>query len=159
MSNNNHREILFRGFHPCEDGGTTIYVEGEAVKGRWVEGSYVFYNHCPHHSIYFNVDVGGDGYIEPKYALECVEVIPSTVGQYTGLTDNNNVKIFEQDIVAIISESDDEQFTVSYNKDNATFELEANTFVVSFDNYLRYEFEIIGNIHDNPELLEVNNDR
>lgn len=34
----NH-EILFRGFHPC-DGPDTIVVDGEKVKGRWVEGYY-----------------------------------------------------------------------------------------------------------------------
>ena len=32
------REILFRGFHPC-DGPDTIVVEGEKVKGRWVVGT------------------------------------------------------------------------------------------------------------------------
>lgn len=33
-----NRELLFRGFHPC-DGPETIVVDGEKVKGRWVEGS------------------------------------------------------------------------------------------------------------------------
>lgn len=33
------REILFRGFHPC-DGPDTIVVDGEKVKGRWVYGFY-----------------------------------------------------------------------------------------------------------------------
>lgn len=36
------KEILFRGFHPCKDGDTIIYVEGNAFKGQWVEG---FYSH------------------------------------------------------------------------------------------------------------------
>lgn len=31
-------EILFRGFHPCENGEATIYVYGKAFIGRWVEG-------------------------------------------------------------------------------------------------------------------------
>ena len=34
------RELLFRGFHPC-DGPDTIVVDGEKVKGRWVEGSLI----------------------------------------------------------------------------------------------------------------------
>ena len=34
------REILFRGFYPC-DGPDTIVVDGEKVKGRWVEGYIV----------------------------------------------------------------------------------------------------------------------
>ena len=33
------RELLFRGFHPC-DGSDTIVVDGEKVKGRWVYGFY-----------------------------------------------------------------------------------------------------------------------
>ena len=36
------RELLFRGFHPC-DGPDTIVVDGEKVKGRWVEGSLLTY--------------------------------------------------------------------------------------------------------------------
>ena len=35
-----NREILFRGFHPC-DGPDTIVVDGEKVKGRWVEGDFL----------------------------------------------------------------------------------------------------------------------
>lgn len=83
-----NREILFRGLQPCRDGDTTIYVEGEAVKGRWVEGSLIFFS-------------DGDSYIccedVASDSLSKNEVIPSTVGQYTGVTDKNDRKIFEHD--------------------------------------------------------------
>lgn len=68
------RELLFRGFHPC-DGPHTIVVEEEKVKGRWVEG--FFYE-------------GKDGPVilsNPRdygYA-DADRVVPSTVGQYTNI--------------------------------------------------------------------------
>ena len=72
------RETLFRGFHPC-DGPDTIVVDGEKVKGRWVEGYYVgAVGPLDVHEICDVNDITGI----------LAEVIPSTVGQYTGLTDN-----------------------------------------------------------------------
>lgn len=84
------REILFHGFHPC-DGPDTIVVDGEKVKGRWVEG-YLYVTHTGEYEI--------GGYCE-EYNIEryTYNVLPSTVGQWTGLKDKKGVKIFEHDIV------------------------------------------------------------
>ena len=99
------REILFRGFHPC-DGPDTIVVDGEKVKGRWVEGYIVRHPSA--------IQIGNDyspWYIhvppvDPDDNGGVFNVLPSTVGQYTGLTDKNGKRIFEGDILKIAKKSD-----------------------------------------------------
>ena len=82
-----------------------------------------------------------------------------TVGQYIGIDDRNGIQIFEGDIVKIIS--DDELAIIEYNTSEAIFEVKyiSNNIVVNFSDYLwGRDVEIVGNIHDNPEILEENHD-
>ena len=75
-----------------------------------------------------------------------VEVIPETVGQFTGLVDNSSEKIFEGDIIRC--EGDKIAYRVGF----------VDGCFSPFDCLSSYRLEVIGNIYDNPELLEVGND-
>ena len=73
------------------------------------------------------------------------EVIPETVGQATGINDNEGTEIFEGDIIKVA-----EQYTgVIIYKSGCWYVSSLN--VLGFISYSMY---VIGNIHDNPELLE-----
>lgn len=89
----------------------------------------------------------------------------NTVGQFTGLTDRNGVKIFEGDIVTGIAYSKEWVGNVIWIEEIASFGLLYNGHDVACENSsilkraakgINDEFsaEIIGNIYDNPELLK-----
>lgn len=102
------RELLFRGFHPC-DGPETIAVDGEKVKGIWVEGYYVerdnkswIYpasNQMISKSLARELRPFHSAKSTQKIMKEVFPVLPSTAGQYTGLTDRTGERIFEGDIL------------------------------------------------------------
>jgi uncharacterized phage protein (TIGR01671 family) len=161
------REILFRG--------------KRKDNGEWVEGGIY---HNSEDEIVFIIKDTGLGY------HEFIEVIPETVGQFTGLYDKNGKTIFEGDIL--------KQKTTSEFAKVSSFEWECYGIVrfgyydwnegeagyasigwyieplksvsINPKNYLEeniqaglnqydilnkyYPMEVIGNIHDNPELLE-----
>ena len=129
------REILFRG--------------KRADNGQWVYGFYAQELQGRH---YILADEG-DFYDGPM--LTMVEVIPETVGQYTGLKDRNGVKIFEGDVVRYLN---------SIESGNGVVIFDACAFLFNWididetDSLLRYfqcskELEVIGNVHDNPEAM------
>ena len=125
------REILFRGKR-------NGYAEQR--DRDWLEGSLL---------------VGDNGECEICYGTPRIRitysVIPVTVGQFTGLLDKNGKKIFEGDIVDILTENE-EIGVVAY--EDGGFLVNADGFCVDFHSNINgTDLEVIGNIYDNPELL------
>lgn len=127
------REILFRG---------------RGNSGKWVEGFYTPIS-TGHDGMKDAIITGTD-----RNCFIPVIVIPKTIGQYTGVTDKNGKKIFEGDIVRYNGE-----------KHIVVFETRGETgyFGIKIDHIETWGFclsvpaklmEVIGNIHDNPELAE-----
>lgn len=133
-----NREILFRG--------------KRVDNGEWVEGYY-----CPTPFSRFPCKPSIYAVATINDHWRGIEVIFETVGQFTGLTDKNNVKIFDGDIVTVENPniSDDEYGIVKFDNDGAMFIVEFDTFTVDFGNNIDgNRCEIIGNIFDNSELLK-----
>lgn len=83
---------------------------------------------------------------------------PATIGQYTGLTDKNGAKIFEGDIVRVpFWRSAQSGLTmkgiIEFRRASFSVLWEHRDYGRDFAGYIQ-DMEVIGNIHDNPELLK-----
>lgn len=78
------------------------------------------------------------------------EVIPETVGQFTGLYDKNGKRIFDRDILSFETMRGTISFTVYYDEECGVWQ----PFGDSYCGFDPKDVEVIGNIHDNPELME-----
>lgn len=82
----------------------------------------------------------------------------NTICQYTGLTDKNGNKIWENDICIIKDGTLDEEdgcFICKWDDCTARYILDGNGLIADFDNVDTRYVEVIGNIFDNADLLEV----
>lgn len=84
--------------------------------------------------------------------FNCYQVDIGIICEYTGLTDKNGRKIFEGDIVVVNDE--DGKFVIKWDSKDARFTMESKSLVTDFSAYWGYQTEVIGNVFDNPELLE-----
>lgn len=93
------------------------------------------------------------------YNIKIDEVVPSTVGQCTGLVDKDGKKIYEGDIVHCISKFDIANCVVIF--EDGEYRLVPDKYYknyktgMGFHSVRCFDKTVIGNIHDNPELLEV----
>lgn len=130
------REILFRG--KCLD------------NGEWVEGLLV---HTTRNGALIVNEVN-------EYGCGCCigvsppnfEIDPATVGQFTGLLDKNGKRIFEGDICRVSKL----MYKVEFKHSAWWFAILSNKVYCcpAFNSHCGEYCEVIGNIHDNPELLE-----
>lgn len=122
------REIIFRG----------ISKYGK----NWVDGALVQSSSC------FYILHG-----EPRVTIgsnileEVIEIIPSTIGQHTGLKDKDNVNIFEGDIVIVEGST---RGTVVFIEPEALFAIMTETSTIGFYQTTVDFIKVIGNIHKNP---------
>ena len=147
------REIKFRGFHKCENGNTIIIINGESVRGKWVYG-YYFISERDIEDGFVWRDIPQ---IQQRYGdhYQYFDVIPETIGQYTGLKDSQGNELYEGDI---IENEHKEKWLIVWNDIISGFgtALKGDKNAIYSPNKHWYEAcRKIGNIHDNPELLEV----
>ena len=122
------REILFRG--------------KRVDTGEWIEGSLI------------GDDVIVGKIVEFEEDYFCTEfwykVDPETVGQFTGMTDKKGKKLFEGDVYSMGEKNI--LYVVIFDKSQFIGKQVGNRSLAGLE-YWKSDIEIIGNIHDNPELL------
>ncbi len=122
--------------------------------GKWVEGYYIYCRKRHYILPVVNKAVGFD-----EREDEWVEIVPETLCQYTGLTDKNGQKIWENDILkAHLDENYPEDITytkIIWSECRFCTKENYSSDVETLKKWDGEYFEVCGNIFDNPELLEV----
>ena len=108
--------------------------------GEWVEGDLLHTRHA-------------DVVLISDFKDQLFRCDGNTLCQFTGLTDKNGEKIWENDILELLDE--DGYFVCEWEEDTARFVMNGDEIIVDFDNYWGYQTEVVGNIFDNADLLEV----
>lgn len=125
--------------------------------GEWVVGYYIETERCDKTGVEYLIierEADGSSYL----------IIPKTVGQCTGRKYANDKLLFEGDIVECYSDYEDTLgylHTAKYcgvivwNSNDYCWNIKVNDKLIPFNDYDWDISMVIGNIHDNPELLEI----
>lgn len=120
--------------------------------GEWVEGYYVYDNVknkafiCTTRLLY--------GWLQK---VMWIEVDSNTICQFTGMTDKNGVRIWENDVAWIVYDGKEHIYQIVW--DNSELDFKATNGKENYGTNFEYllcceEIEVIGNIFDNKELLQ-----
>jgi len=143
----------------------TIKFRGKSISGDWVYGDLI---QLDNQSCIAGLHQWATALQNNSLELGVDEIIPETIGQFTGLKDRNGVAIFEGDIVIIGTTSS----VIKYFPKYGMFGLTGKSAYKKFDEsdpmgsggsstrykpyvlseYYQRRMEVVGNIHDNPEL-------
>lgn len=134
-----------------------------AIKFRGIgkrTGTWIYGNLIQIGGVYIIIPIYDEYEVVPDHSTECVldefDVIePDSLGQFTGLLDKNGKEIYEGDIVNVRVTNDRFRKNPRFRNDVVTFcEYDGGWMVGCYYRFLPKRMEVIGNIHDNPELMK-----
>lgn len=136
----------------------TIKFRGKPLdNNKWHYGHYSDFNHNPHGlpkmSYWITIPVGGNTF----------QANPVTIGQFTEFYDKNEKEIYEDDILKVYMENGKYELRQVYWSQGAYWTKKVKTprshaeetQILSFYFTHNIKVEVIGNIHDNPELIKI----
>lgn len=136
------REIKFRAISELSEKDMNFY--SIKHKGKWAIGIY-----NDGFMIGKTADADDD-YYTPEWWCS---IKPETVGQYTGLHDSNGKEIYEGDVIDWLFSHDTLRGIVQWLPGSAMFDVSGSRI-----DYVARLGKVIGNVHENPELMEATHD-
>lgn len=133
-----------------------IVFRGKNADGKWVYGYYCafVFGNFPAEPAIVDASKLKNGKWEP------VKVVPVSIGQFTGMCDASGRKVYEGDIIAPTMLSNIPPYEVIFDETEGQFAVREgykhyHGTLANYDRMMDGYFRIVGNVYDNPGLLEV----